>query len=95
MKERPCHLDKRSDDLITKLRFDPRSEFSTPELATLLGVSISWLKNNRVQGQGPGFVRTDPPLPLRVYYTKAGVMAWLQSRREAWEAKQPPQRRAA
>jgi predicted DNA-binding transcriptional regulator AlpA len=46
------------------------------QVAELLGVTVSTLKNWRSQGKGPAFYRLG-----RIFYSRQDVYAWIASRR--------------
>lgn len=57
---------------------DTHKMLSTAEVATRLGLSISYLNKLRVEGGGPPFVK----IGTRVIYDGADLNAWLASRKQ-------------
>jgi predicted DNA-binding transcriptional regulator AlpA len=86
------HIDKRADAI--SVDGDGDQLLDITELATLLGVSVQWLKVLGMRGEGPRPTRMSP---LVIRYSRADIRKWLAERTKHFEAekKKRQQRRLA
>lgn len=57
-----------------------KNMLTTGELAEMLGVAPQTLRDWRMQGRGPAFLKLGHPVSGRVMYRAEDVDAWAQSR---------------
>jgi predicted DNA-binding transcriptional regulator AlpA len=83
------HIDRRATDLASEAKATGSEDqlFTTPELASYLGVSVQFLEIGRTKGVGPAFIRVTPRM---VRYQKRDVIAWLSERAHASTADYRP-----
>lgn len=59
---------------------NPNRVLDTPQAATFLTFSKSWLDKARLRGDGPPFVRLGEGPSARVGYRLCDLQAWLETR---------------